>query len=144
MKPKDRVQQFVKAMAKWETWYDKKLEAAQESDDESAEDRLNKQAVEKLRAIYSEHLTEKAKADARFGGRLRSLNVSNPPQYDQKIDRVEPGKTSGSTYVYTVDRGGTDTWWRYVVVETSAGEPMIDDLRAQVGRDKKKWNLKLY
>jgi hypothetical protein len=128
MTPKQRVQGFARAMARWERQSQKKMDAVHGTPKYKA---AKEAALEELREIYDEHLAPAARTPERWGAREHSLTAREPPQYEQKVEEAEDGPKAGVTYVFTRNMNDEDERWRYEVRTGPDGVPLIEEMKRQ-------------
>src|SRR5260370_23010383 len=124
MTPEERVRSFMAAMVEWEPRVHQALITGAKAEWQSL--------IGELRTLYDQHLSAKGKGANRFGRNLVSgPAVSNPPKFDQGIERVENGAKKSLFYVITKPRKDPFTVWRFTVTVDASGTPWIDDLHGK-------------
>jgi hypothetical protein len=154
MTPVERLRAFILDMLQWEVTLDaqSRISRARREDAyirgdpdagkqiEQEGERMRQEAKEKLRSIFTEHLSVKALATIALP-RLDTVNTSAPPEFNQEMLAETESRKGKTTYIETFDKSRWKQRIRYTLVMEN-DEPKIDAVHDRPdGEDK--WNTRV-
>jgi len=129
MTPTERLTAFLADMLQWEISLEAQRRAQRGTHDSSLVEEINQEAREKLRLIFSEHLSTKALA-TKAQSRLDLLSTGRPPEFSQQVLADTESRTGKTTYIETFrEKGHLAPRRRYALVMEN-DEPKIDAVYA--------------
>ncbi|WP_175973012.1 NTF2 fold immunity protein [Burkholderia sp. BCC1047] len=124
MTPAERLTAFIADMLRWEIDLEDNRRSLRDKQDSSLHEQMCADARERLRVIFTEHLSAKALA-TKAQSRLDLLPSGRPPEFAQKVLEDTESHVGKKIYIETFNEKGLTQRQRYALV-IEEGEPKID------------------